>query len=81
MYVWTLVPSEKLKISIKCVTQDYLILISFKLVKIESKSFIFIHCLYRVRINYQNILQNHFFTNTEQKYTMLLQFERRMFSI
>ena len=30
---------------------------------------------YRVRINYRRILQNHIFTNTEQKYMMLLPFE------
>ena len=33
---------------------------------------------YRVRINYRRILQNHIFTNTEQKYMMLLPFERGM---
>jgi len=32
--------------------------------------------MYRVRINYRRILQNHIFTNTEQKYMMLLPFER-----
>jgi len=33
--------------------------------------------LYRVRINYRRILQNHIFTKTEQKYMMLLPFEKR----
>ena len=28
--------------------------------------------IYRVRINYRRILQNHIFTNTEEKYMMLL---------
>ena len=37
--------------------------------------------LYRVRINYRRILQNHIFTNTEQKYMMLLPFERGMFAV
>jgi hypothetical protein len=32
-------------------------------------------------INYQSILQNHTFTNTEQKYIMLLPFERGMFAV
>jgi len=36
---------------------------------------------YKVRINYRRILQNHIFTNTEQKYTMLLPFERGMFAV
>jgi hypothetical protein len=36
---------------------------------------------YRVHINYQRILQNHIFTNTGQKYTMLLPFERGMFAV
>jgi len=36
---------------------------------------------YRVRINYRRILQNHIFTNTEQKYLMLLPFERGMFAV
>jgi hypothetical protein len=36
---------------------------------------------YRVRINYQRILQNYIFTNTEQKYMMLLPFERGMFAV
>jgi hypothetical protein len=30
---------------------------------------------YRVSINYRRILQNNIFTNTEQKYMMLLPFE------
>ena len=38
-------------------------------------------CMYRVRIKYRNILQNHIFTNTEQKYMMLLPFERGMFAV
>ena len=37
--------------------------------------------LYRVRINYRWILQKHIFTNTEQKYMMLLPFERGMFAV
>ena len=36
---------------------------------------------YRVRINYRGILQNHIFTNTEQKYMMLLPFERGMLAV
>jgi len=36
---------------------------------------------YRVRINYRKILQSHIFTNTEQKYMMLLPFERGMFAV
>jgi hypothetical protein len=36
---------------------------------------------YRVRINYWSILQNHIFTNTEQKYTISLPFERGMFAV
>ena len=36
---------------------------------------------HRVRINYRRILQNHIFTNTEQKYMMLLPFERGMFAV
>jgi hypothetical protein len=32
--------------------------------------------IYRVCINYRSILQNHIFTNTEQKCTMLLPLER-----
>ena len=35
---------------------------------------------YRVRTNYR-ILQNLIFTNTEQKYMMLLPFERGMFAV
>jgi hypothetical protein len=34
-----------------------------------------------VPINYQIIFQNHIFTNTEQKYMMLLPFERGMFAV
>ena len=37
--------------------------------------------IYRVRINYQRILRNHIFTNTEQKYMMTLPFERGMFAV
>ena len=37
--------------------------------------------IYRVRINYRRILQNHIFTSTEQKYMMLLPFERGMFAV
>ena len=36
--------------------------------------------LYRVRKNYRRILKNHIFTNTEQKYVMLLPSERGMFA-
>jgi hypothetical protein len=36
---------------------------------------------YRVHINYVSILQNQIFTNTEQKYMMLLPFERGMFAV
>ena len=36
---------------------------------------------YRVCINYWRIFQNHNFTNTEQKYMMLLPFERGMFAV
>jgi hypothetical protein len=36
---------------------------------------------YRVSINYRRILQNNIFTNTEQKYMMLLPFERGMFAV
>jgi len=36
---------------------------------------------YRVRINYRRILQNHIFTNTEQKYMKLLPFERGMIAV
>jgi len=38
-------------------------------------------CNYRVRINYRRILQNHIFTNTEQKYMMLLPYERGMSAV
>jgi len=34
-----------------------------------------------VRVNYWRILQNHIFANTEQKYIMLLPFERGMFAV
>ena len=37
--------------------------------------------IYRVRINYRRIFQSHIFTNTEQKYMMLLPFERGMFAV
>jgi len=37
--------------------------------------------IYRVCINYWRILQNHIFTNTEQKYMMLVPFERGMFPV
>jgi len=36
---------------------------------------------YRVRINHRRILQNHIFTNTEQKYMLLLPFERGMYAV
>jgi len=32
----------------------------------------FFPTIYRLRINYRRIMQNHIFTNIEQKYTMLL---------
>jgi hypothetical protein len=51
---------------------------------IQVYIYIYIHIyiyIYRVRINYQSILQNHNFTNTEQKYTMLLTFERGIFAV
>jgi hypothetical protein len=35
----------------------------------------------QVRKNYRSILQNHIFTNTEQKYMMLLPFERERISV
>jgi len=34
-----------------------------------------------MRTNYRRILQNHIFTNNEQKYTMLLPFETGMFAV
>jgi hypothetical protein len=37
--------------------------------------------LYIVHINYRSILQYHILTNTEQKYMMLLPFERGMFAV
>jgi hypothetical protein len=37
--------------------------------------------LYRVCINYRSILQPHIFTNIEQKFIMLLTFEREMFTV
>jgi hypothetical protein len=37
--------------------------------------------MYRMRVYYRSILQNHIFTNTEQKYMMLLPFERVMFAV
>jgi hypothetical protein len=37
--------------------------------------------MYRVRVKYRSILQNNFFTNTEQKYIMLLPFDRGMFAV
>jgi hypothetical protein len=36
---------------------------------------------YRLRINDQDILQNHIFPNTEEKYMMLLPFESGMFVV
>ena len=45
---------------------------------LRSRSFCNV-AIYRERINYRRILQNHIFTNTEQKYMMLLPFEREMF--
>jgi hypothetical protein len=44
-------------------------------------SMTFIDSKYRVHINYLSILQNQIFTNTEQKYMMLLPFERGMFAV
>jgi hypothetical protein len=37
--------------------------------------------IYRVIINYWRILQNHIFTNTKQKYMMLLPVERGMIAV
>jgi len=37
--------------------------------------------VYRVHISYRRILQNHVFTNTEQKYMTLLPFERGTFAV
>jgi hypothetical protein len=37
--------------------------------------------IYRLHINYQSSMQNHIFTNTEQKYMMLLPFERGIFAV
>jgi hypothetical protein len=34
-----------------------------------------------MRMNYRKILQNHIFTNTEQKYMTLLPFETGMFAV
>jgi len=45
---------------------------------------IYIHIyiyIYRVCINYRRTLQNRISTNTEQKYMMLLPFERGMFAV
>jgi hypothetical protein len=36
---------------------------------------------HKVHINYRSIFQNHIFTNTKQKYMMLLPFERGMFAV
>jgi hypothetical protein len=36
---------------------------------------------FRLGINYRSILKNHIFTNSEQKYMMLLPFERGMFAV
>jgi hypothetical protein len=41
----------------------------------------FLFAKYKVRINYWRILQNRIFTDTEQKYMMLLPFERGMFAV
>jgi hypothetical protein len=40
-----------------------------------------INAQYWVRINYRSILQNHIFTNNEQKYITLLPFDRGMFAV
>jgi len=40
-----------------------------------------LNLLYRVRINYRRILQSHISTNTEQKYMLLLPFERGMLAV
>jgi hypothetical protein len=34
-----------------------------------------------MRINYQSIWQNHIFTNSDQKYIMLLPFDQGMFTL
>jgi hypothetical protein len=36
---------------------------------------------YRVSVNYRRILQNNIFTNTEQKYMMLIPFKRGMLAV
>jgi len=46
-----------------------------------EKCGITLYVKYRVRINYRRNLQNHIFTNTDQKYMMLLPFEREMFAV
>ena len=38
----------------------------------------FITALYRMRINYGRNLQNHIFTNTEQKYMIILHLHRAL---
>jgi hypothetical protein len=40
-----------------------------------------VRTIYRVSINYRRILQNNIFRYTEQKYVMLLPFERAMFAV
>ena len=40
-----------------------------------------VHLVYRVHISYRRILQNHIFTNTEQKCMMLLPFEIEMSAV
>jgi hypothetical protein len=54
--------------------------------RVGCYSYVYITCYsnsikYRVRINYRSTLQNHIFTNTEQKYMMLLPFQRGMFAV
>jgi hypothetical protein len=47
----------------------------------ENLHSIVFYLIYRMHINYQSILQNHIFTNTGQKYMMLLPFERGLFAV
>jgi hypothetical protein len=47
-----------------------------KLVPVFKKS-----ALYKMHINYRKNLQNHIFTNTEQKYMIVLPSERVIFAV
>ena len=56
--------------------------VSYILLHTPTHAYIYIYIyIYKVRINYRKILQNHIFTNTEQKHMMLLPFERGMFAV